>query len=263
MSITSIDDYTASKKDRINWFKTAARTTVAGAPFSLFDIAGVPGAGTLNVGDTTSGLVHTDATTGYPPIASFDPGATGHLMRVGFNWTVAGQIQLFDRLFVAGAFAYNADVTLSNQPSFASRVPDGDYRNLMLYIETVTAFTGNPSFQINYLDQDGNAGDTGVVASGAALTLGRCFLMPLASGDCGIQRVDRVRCTVATAGTFNVMILRLLWQGYVAVANIGMVHNFVNTGMPRVYDDSALYALVTATGTSSGNPQLWLEIANK
>lgn len=262
MAITSLDAYIAAAKQRLTWVKTATRTTVAAQPFSLFDLAGNPGAGTLNVGNTANGTVPTDAVAGYPVINSFG-GNPGYLSKVEFGSTVACRVVLFDRLFAAGAYSYNADVTLSSQPSYAGRLPlANDYKGLELWIETVTAFTGTPSFQINYLDQDGNAGDTGVVSAGSALTLGRCFQMPLAAGDVGVQRIDRVRCTVATAGTFNVMVLRRLWSGRVIAAGGGDVHDLLRTGLVRLFDDSALYVLVYADSTSSGLPELNLEVAS-
>lgn len=261
--ISNLNDYVGSAKQRVLWMKTATRPTIAAIGFTVFDIAGNPGAGTLNVGNTANGLVHTDAIAGYPVINAFTGGATGYISRVEFGSTVASRLTLFDRLFVAGAYTFNADTTLTSQPSYLSRIPGGNYGGLEIWVEAVTVFTGNPSFQINYLDQDGNAGDTGVVASGAALTLGRCFQIPLASGDWGVQQITRVRGTVATAGTFNVMVLRRLWTGRVASVAAGDVHHLTKTGLPIVFEDSALYMLIAADSTLSGIPEVTIEVANK
>jgi hypothetical protein len=262
-AITSLDDYIGSNKQLFTWCKTGTRTTVAAINFTVFDLAGNPGAGTLAIGNTAAGTVPTDATTGYPVINAFGGGATGYITRVLYGSTVACRLTLYDRLFAAGAYTYNADTTLASQPSYSSRVPGSGYGGLQLWVEAVTAFTGTPSFQINYLDQDGNAGDTGVVSGGAALTVGRCVQIPLAAGDYGIQRIDRVRGTVATAGTFNVMVLRPLWTGRVPSAGAGDVHNLTRTGMIQVYEDSALYMLVAADSTSSGVPEVQIEVSNK
>jgi hypothetical protein len=260
MAITSLDDYIAAAKRRITFMKSAARTTVAGTQFSVFDLAGNPGAGTLAIGNTANGVVHTSATAGYPAIPN--SGGTLYISILSLSWSVQGRIMLYDRLFACGAYAYNADVTLASQPSYASRLPiAGDYKGLQLWIETVTAFTGTPSFEINYLDQDGNAGDTGVISAGSALTVGRCFHMPLQTGDSGIQQITRVRCTVATAGTFNVMVLRPLAVATCAITGLGEVQDLLRTGLPRIFPDTALYALVETVSTSSGVPQLMIEVA--
>lgn len=263
MSITSFDGLLASAKQRITLQKTASRTSVAAVPFSVFDLAGNPGAGTLAGANTANGVVPTDATAGFPTIGAFGGGAKGYLSRFEYAAPVAQRVSVYDMLFKAGAYAFNANTTLASQPSYSSRVPGGtDYKGLEIWIEAVTAFTGNPSFQINYLDQDGNAGDSGVVASGVAMSVGRMLRIPFAAGDNGVQQITQVRCTVATAGTFNVLVLRPLAAGRVAVANAGDVQGPDRTGMPEVFADSALFLQVTADSTATSTPELLIDIAN-
>jgi len=260
MPIATLDGYIGASKYRLTWMKTGTRTLVAAMPYTIFDIAGSPGAGTLNIGNTANGLVPVDSNNGYPSIPTFG-GQNGYLSRVEFGSSVPCCFDLYDRLFAAGAYAFDANVTLASQPSFASRLPNaGIYNGLQLWIEAVTAFTGVLNIQINYLDQDGNAGDTGVVAT-LALPIGRCCQIPLAAGDSGIQQINRVQGTVATVGTFNVMILRPLWFGRVITANGGDVHDLLRTGFPRIFDNSALYVLLYADSTAVGLPDLTLQVA--
>ena len=261
MAMTSGDDYLAAAKQYPTISKTGARTLVAGIPFSMFDIAGQPGAGTLAAGNTANGIVPDDTLAGYPPIDTL--AAIGYLTISDFSWSVAGRLTIYDRLFSAGAYAFNDDITLAAQPSYAARLPGTDYKNLQLWIETVTAFTGNPSFQINYLDEGGAAGDTGVVGSGAALTIGRMFRLPLAAGDAGVSQIVRVRGTVASVGTFNVNVMRRLWSGRVMVAGGGDTHDLFKTGARQVYGTSALFMQVTADGTGSGISEVAMEISDK
>lgn len=265
MPIASVDDYVASVKQKIPWTKTVARSTVSVGWFSLFDVAGQPGAGTLAGVNTANGVVPTDATAGYPFINAFSGGATGYLTSVEFASTVACRIAIYDRLFVAGAYAFNANTNLTSQPSFTSRIPGGtDYNGLEIWVEQVTAATGNQAVNVTYTDQSGNTGaTTGAVGISAAPTVGRCWQLPLASGDSGVQAITNVTGTVASAGTFNVMILRPLWSGRVIVANSGDLHDWLRMGMPEVYADSALYVLVNTDGTSSGTPDMLLEVANR
>jgi len=228
-------------------------------PYTVFDIAGSPGAGTLNVGNTANGLVPTDATAGYPVIGTFS-GNEGYLSKIDYGSSVACCFDLFDRLFVAGAYAYNADTTLSSQPSYSGRIINSQYNGLQLWIEAVTAFTGTLNVIIDYLDQDGNAGTTPQTAT-LALPVGRCYQIPLAAGDNGIQQITRVRGLTATAGTFNVMVLRPLWFGRVYTANGGDVHDFLRTGMPRIFETSALYVLLYADSTAVGLPLITMQVA--
>jgi hypothetical protein len=260
MAITTLDGYIGSSRQRLTWMKTGTRTLVAAMPYTVFDIAGSPGAGTLAIGNTANGTVPTDAIAGYPIITTFS-GNTGYISRVDFGSSVACCFDLYDRLFAAGAYAYNADTSLTAQPSYASRVPGAIYTGLQLWYEQVTVGTGVQHVQINYLDQDGNAGDTGDVTLISAMPVGRCYPIPLAAGDSGVQQITRVRGTTATGGTFNVMVLRPLWFGRVRTANDGDVHDLLRTGFPQIYEDSALYVLLYADSTAVGLPLITIQVA--
>lgn len=262
MAIATLDGYIAAVTQNLTWMKTGIRTLVAAMPYSVFDIAGQPGAGVLAIGETAAGLVPTDLTAGYPIINSFGGSAQGYITRISYGTSLAGRFHLYDRLFAAGAYAFDADTSLAAQPSYAARLPNTDYNGLQLWIEAVTAFTGNLSVQINYLDQDGNAGDTGVIDTGLELPVGRCFQIPLAAGDSGIQQITRVRGTVASAGTFNVMVLRELWMCWIRNNNGGDIDDFLKTGKPEIYDTSALFFLIFSDGTAIGEPKFTIQVAS-
>ncbi len=261
--ITTLDEYIAAVKQRLVYYKSASRTSVANIPFSVFDQAGNPGAGTLSAGNTANGIVPNDGTNGYPIIGAFGVGNKGYISKVEYSNTILCNLLLYDTIFSAGAYAFNADVTLASQPSFSGRVPGGnDYKGLELWIEAVTAFTGNQTVQINYLDQDGNAGDTGAIATGVAPIVGRMLQLSLAAGDNGIQRIDRVRSSVATVGTFNVHVLRPLWSNRIILANYSGLDDLLKTGLPEIFEDSALRLIVQADSTATGLPRLNIEVAN-
>lgn len=262
MAITNLQsDWAAAAKQRRAWKKTATRTTVALGWFSLFDIAGSPGAGTLAAGNTANGLVPTDATNGYPIIDNFT--GNGYLGRAQFANTVLSRIRLYDRLFVCGAYAFNANTALTAQPSFSARLPGGLFTGLELWVEQVTAGTGNQAVNVTYIDQGGTSSATGAVGIGAAPTVGRCWQLPFAAGDSGVQRIDNVAGTVATAGTFNVMVLRPLASFRTFIANAQEIQDILATGMPELYQDSALYCLVHADSTSSGLPDCEFDVVAK
>lgn len=266
MAITTRDGLIAAAKVIAPHYKTTTRTTVAGGWFSMFDIAGNPGAGTLAVGNTANGLVHTDAVAGYPNI----PFAANrsYLSRLAASNTVISQLALYDRVFSCGAYAFNANTNLASQPSFASRVSyDGgaaNYNGLELWAEQVTAATGNQAVNVTYTNQGGTGSrTTGATGIGAAPTVGRCWQLPLQSGDSGVQRIDNVTGSVASAGTFNVHVLRPLVRLYIPVANQQVLLNWADLGLPELFNDSALFWMVRApAGTSSGTPWLEHQVAN-
>lgn len=264
MAISTLDQLIASASQRVGLLKTASRTAVAAVPFSVFDLAGNPGAGTLAGTSTTAGVVPTYATAGVPVVNNFGAGNTGYIAKVEFSNTVACRIRLYDLLWKGGAYAFNANVTLSAQPSYSSRVLGGtDYTNTELWLEAVTAFTGNQSIAITYTNQGGTASrTTGTVATGVAPIVGRMYQMPLQAGDTGLQKVDSVVSTVSTAGTFNVLVMRRLWEGRVRIANDGDTHDLLKTGLVQIYQDSALFMQVIADGTATGLPDCQIEVVN-
>ena len=264
MTISTLDQYIAAASQRVGLIKTASRPSVAAIPFSVFDLAGNPGAGTLAGTSTTAGVVPTDATAGFPTINAFGGGATGYIGNVTFGNTVASRMRLFDLLWKGGAYAFNAAVTLSAQPSYSGRVLGGtDFTNTEIWLECVTAFTGNLSIAVTYTNQDGVAGrTTGTIATGVAPTVGRMLQLPLQAGDTGVQKIESVTSTVATVGTFNVLVMRRLWEGRCRLANDGDTHDFLKTGMPQIFADSALFLQVIADITATGIPEVQLEIVN-
>lgn len=254
MAITTLDQYLAAPSQRVGIIKTASVTSVALMSTQVLQAAGNPGAGVLAGTNTANGVVPTDATAGFPGINAFAGGATGYISNVTFGSTVPCRITLYDCLFKAGAYAFNAATTLASQPSYSSRVIGGtDYTNTEIWIEAVTAFTGNQSIAITYTNQAGTTGKTtGTIATGVAPIIGRMLQLPLAAGDTGVQKIESVTSTVSTVGTFNVLVLRRLWSGRVIVANMGDVHDFLKTGMPIIFADSALMPIVQPDSTATG-----------
>lgn len=269
MSIQSFDALIAAARQQVNFIKTATRTTVAAVPFSVFDLAGNPGAGTLAGGNTANGVVPNDTTSGTPGVNSFGGGNTGYLAAVDFYSTVASWLFLYDLVFKAGQYAYNAgNTSLTSQPSYSGRMPLGtDYSNTLILLECSTAFTSGTTWSVTvgYTNQAGTTGrSTGAITPGVAQTLGRVQVLPLQAGDSGVQKIESVNITTgnASAGGVNILVARQLWAGRVPLANSGDTHGPDKTGLPQLFDTSALMALVQADSTSSGIFGLLLDIVN-
>jgi hypothetical protein len=265
MAITTLDGYIAAPSQRVSIVKTAAVTSTAAlAWFQVLQAAGLPGAGVLAGTNTANGVVPDDSVAGFPPIDTFGGGNTGYLAGVNYASTVACRLALYDCLFKAGAYAFNAAVSLTAQPSYSARVPGGtDFTNTEIWIEAVTAFTGNQSIAITYTNQAGVTGrTTGTIALGLAPIVGRMQLLPLQAGDTGVQKIESVTSTVSTVGTFNVLVLRRLWGNRINVTNDGGIDDFLKTGLPVVFDTSALMPIVRSDSVSTGLFDLTCEIVN-
>lgn len=242
MALTTLAQFAAARKQRIKFVKPAHSTTAAYWN-SSFSQAGDPPAGTLAGTSTTTGVVPTDATTGFPTIPDFGGSENGYLIEVDFNNSTATRIAIYDMLWKGGAYNFNANTSGNTPASYASRVPGGDYTDCEIWYEQVTGSTGNPNVVVNYNDQDGNASSTPITAIGTAATVGQMKQLPLAAGDTGVQGITGVTATVATAGTFNLLVMRPLWRGRVIMADWGDVHGLDETVFVQVYQDSALYVM--------------------
>lgn len=249
----------------VRWFKTAARTTVALVPYSLFDVAGSPGAGVLAGTSTAAGVVPTDATAGTPDIIAFGGGAQGYVDGLEIANSVLARTEMYDMLWKGGAYAFNANQTLAAQPSYSSRVPGGtDYTSTEIWLEVVTATTTAQTITVTYTNQAGTTGRTTGAITGlpTGSAIGRMQRLNLQSGDSGVQRIDTVVSTGMTVGTFNVLVLKRIAGGRIRVAN-----DIVNLGPElirnkNVYADSALFFVVTADSTSSGTCEAMASIIN-
>lgn len=263
MAITTLDQFIAAATERKLISKTASATSVALNYQSVFAQAGNPGAGTLAGSSTTTGTVPTDATAGTPTISAFGGGNTGYISRMEFSGSVACRIAVYDLLWKAGAYAFNVSTSGNSPTSFSSRIPGGtDYTGLELWYEQVTAGTLVQNVAVTYNDQGGASSTTGTVAAPAAMILGRMFQLPLAAGDTGIQGVTGVVGTVASAGTFNLLVMRPLGEARIRVAGDAVVQDMMATGMPIIYADSALVIIVAPDSTATGTPEVLIDIKN-
>lgn len=259
MAITTLSSLISAKRHPVVFNNTAS--TGNSAITSRFNSTGEP-SGTLAGTSTAAGVVPVGGTAGYPFIEPFDGSNHGYLGNLLATNSVISRLVIFDRLFVAGAYAFNANVTLASQPSYASRVPDSNYSGLELWVEVVTAITGTLTISVGYTNQAGtNSRSTGAVSFGATRPANSCFPFPLQSGDDGIQQVNSVTSTVSTAGTFNIMVLRRLGEINITSANsYGRVSVMDGDFLPRVYADSALYLLTYNTVGGTGIVNLKADI---
>ena len=257
MAITTMDGLVAALAGAQRLvFQKASITTVGGFYYTLWNAAGTPGVGVITIGNTTTGLVPTDATLGAPVINSFTGANTGYLTTFDASLAQAGVLSVYDRLFHVGSIsaAAAATTTLSGQPSYSSRVPGSDWSQCELWLEInvvipATAVTVTVSYQ------DGtNAAQTATLdTSLTGAPTARMLPFRLANGT-GIQKVNSITvATPAASGSFNVVVQRNIVDHTIVSANIGRPKkNPFDTGLPIVFADSCLALMFFATTTSSG-----------
>jgi hypothetical protein len=272
MAITSFDQYIGAYKQRVSIHKTAGVTTVAGQWATNWRAAGSPGAGTAP-SNVATGLVPTDALTGFPNIINFQVGNKGYLSRIEAQSPVSQTIALYDVLFWAGPTTIPTssftEVTLGSQPSFSGRLPlraDGvtpAWEEVEMWVWLTTAGSNHAhSFQMSYKDQDDNTAELSLSVSTQNVAINRMLRIPYGANDYGARLMNgyRVNGVASAAGAVTAVFMRKLWAGRVN-ANTYQVFGPDLTGMPEVFQDSALMMLCLPESTSTSTPFVVAEIA--
>jgi hypothetical protein len=258
VAITTMDGLVAAiaAGQRMVWQK-ASVTTVAAFYYSLWSATGAPGAGSLTIGNTTSGLIPTDTTAGAPVVNAFTGANTGYLSTFDCSLGNAGVLSIYDRLFHVGSVSCTslATTTLSSQPSFAGRVPNSDWSQLELWLEVNAAVSATATTcTVSYQDGSNTTQTATLDSNLSGLPTMRMLPFRLANAT-GIRQVNSITIggTVASTGSINVIVQRNIVDHTVVSTSIARPKkNAFDTGLPIIYADSCLAAMVLATTTSSG-----------
>ena len=272
MAITNFDQYIGAYKQRLQISKTGAVTTTAGNWATTFAAAGFPGAGAAPA-NTTTGLVPTDAVTGFPVIQDFQGSNKGYLSRVEAFSTVNQTIALYDVIFWAGPTTIptsgTTTVTLGTQPDFSGRLPlrsDGvtpAWEEVEMWVWLSTAGSNHAhTFQMKYRDQTNNTAENSATVSTQNVAANRLLRVPWNAGDYGARLMDGYLVNGATSstGAVTALFMRRLWFGRLP-ANTMSIFGPDLTGMPEVFSGSALMLLGLPESTSTGAPSVAIEIA--
>ncbi len=267
--------------------KTASRTTIANRWFTTFDLAGNPAAGTL-AGVSIEGVVQngtpkdlsTFSTFNYPPffeminledITFVEELWNYYVTKVEASNTVASRLAIFDCVIKYGSFSFDADEkpetvfdeTLYRSPNNSDI--DIYTSELEYWIQINTPFATQPTFNIE--DHAGSAWAINCATRGITPnTVGE--LIPLnntaSTFDSNIHSISGASSIVCTdggsAGGFDVLVMRKIWEGAIPFANEQIVHNYESTGLVRIPFDAALILAVASNSTSSGLPEVVLDV---
>ena len=266
MAITTGDGYIASTKQVIPYVKTTALAGLqAGFRHTLQSAIGNPAAATSLVATTTPGALYTAGSNGFPAI-NFSTGS-GYLTRVYYYGSVLGRFDVWDKIYgVSVSLTALGTTTITSPPSISGRLIGGtDYASVRIFLEfTTTVSATATTVQVTYTDQGGTSRNATATATLSGFVANRWLEIPLVPGSTGVQKIESVTVggTVATAGAINVILVRQLWGSRVNIALGADLHGLDKTGMPQVFPTSALVTTFSPDSTSSGTPELFLEIAN-
>jgi hypothetical protein len=269
----TLDKLIGAYKQVIPMVKTNSTTTVAGLPSTLIDRAGFPAASSLNPSQTTNGIVPVDTDAGYPDLDNASGSNKLYLSRVSISANVAMSVDLYDVLFLAGQTTIptssTTTVALTSRPSFSGRVPflsDGvtrDWSRVELFLYSAVAWSNHAhTASIDYLDQGGAAGNTGNVST-QNFAINRMLRMPLAAGDTGVQEITgyNLNGITSAAGAVVAMAARRLGS-FRTQGGLSSLYGPDYTGLPELFGTSAILMVCRADSTSSGTPDVVIEIAH-
>lgn len=235
----------------------AAPATIAGRPCSLWGYDGQPGAGVMT---STAPNIPTNATAG--ALGQVNPGGTRQqwLVQASAAGLVAGTLILYDRLFWQSNLS--GTTTTAQTVQGAGTTPLTRYTDgvgNVAWVEIYTAIgTTATTVTMSYTNQAGTSGRTSAaVAIGGTgfLERTRAIMLPLASGDYGIQNVATmtVLASTGTAGLIGVTVAHPLATMTIGQPGAAGWRDFTTglPGIPEVKPNACLSLLWIPNTTTS------------
>lgn len=260
MAITTLDGALAGMQWPRAFAKAVTGTMVAGRPWSLWALAGNPGAGAFDT--TLAGVALSQTAAAVNGAIPFtDPGAgNSYLARLQATATQAGVLLLCDRLWHNGGFTITTTTAQTvNSATLPSRdaagATNGD--GVLCGIEiSATCGAAAPAPTISYTNQGGTSGKTAGLSFATANSpaAGSFFPFGLAAGDNGIRSIQSLTLgTSWVSGTINLVMYRVLAQLELPGAFIPNALDAISCGFPRMYNGCTPFFLFIPNTTTTSN----------
>lgn len=231
----------------------AAIASVVGRSYSLWATGADAGAA------PTTAVAPTNTTSG--ALGQINGGASA-LRLIGADVAAGapGMVVVCDRLSHQGGLsAIVTGAQTTNLPTAAlTRYTSGVGVMLGLEVYTVTGTTAT-TVTCSYTNQSGSSGQTTPVTvfGGTAFReAGRLLILPLASGDTGVQAVANVNivATTGTAGNFGVTLFKPLFAMPIPTTEYWTYDPLLTctANLPDIVDGACLFFVVVPSTTSTG-----------
>lgn len=234
-----------------DFFKGPYTPQGAGYWYTLWTIAGMPGAGSAPA--AAPGGTSYDQAAGSIYFPDRDPQGT-FMLTVGAVSGANATLMIYDRLVGVGGIALSPG---GSRNINSVTVPRYNGAGVQAWIEVTTAIaSGGAVSLMSYTNQDGVAGRQGV-STGYPFTnsISGTFVgpLPMQTGDTGIRSVEQIAVSTTTAGVANLVLIRPLvylpltssngWQEKDMVIQIA--------AMPQLYDGASLGIAIHAGSTAA------------
>lgn len=252
MPITDLNGIIGGRKGQVHILKSAAQPThVAGGTHSFWNATAIPGAGSYAIGNTTTGVIPTDATAGAATFPAPGSGLQQHVLAAAVVSSIAGHVMMLDRVWHAGSFTPTSGSYAGMVGTAVDRPASGE--GLELWVEIATAISAaSHTLTATYTNQNGDTGRTATCVIPASAIVGRMFQFALQGGDWGVRQVTALSGSATPpTGTFNLMLVRpILRVGVLANAPARLA--LPETVLRPMFASSCLFtAFFNPTGTTA------------
>jgi hypothetical protein len=259
MAITTLDGALAGMQPTRLISKAVTGTVVAGRPWSLWSLAGSPGAGAFDA--TLNGVTLSSTSSNVAgQIPHTDPGSgNAYLANFGGQLTQAGLVILADRIWHNGGYTITStSAQNSTTPTWPSRdnagATSGDGIILGLEISATTG-AGTPTITVGYTNEAGTASRTGtnILATVASSATGSFYQIGLQAGDKGVRSVQSLTLSATwTSGTMNLVAYRIL-AALPVLAQTPFSLDSLTSGFPRLYNGVVPFIYFVPNTTTTSN----------
>lgn len=257
MAITTVDQLLAAMLPPVTFAKAVTPSLTAGRPFSLFYLAGMPGASVA----PTPGLAGAALASYAGQLPDPDPvsGKNTHLARFQGASTVTGTLILADRLWHNSGLSLTSTAAQTiNSVAWPARDANGTSNGsqVLIGLEVTTATgSGTPTLTMNYTNSAGVAGRTGtnIFPTGATSAVGSFYPIGLGAADTGVRSIQSFTLSATwTSGAASLVAYREIARLELTSPTVPNAIDAITSGMPRLYGDSVPFLLlIPSTATTS------------
>jgi len=260
MAITTLDGALAGMQPARYFAKNVTGTMVAGRPWSLWALAGNPGAGSFD--NTLAGVALSSTSAQVNGQIPFTNPVSGnsYLARFQAGATISGTLLLCDRLWHNGGFTITTTTAQTvDSATFPARdlagTTNGD--GVLVGIEVSAACgAAAPAPTLTYTNQAGTGSRTASLSFPTANSpaAGSFFPFGLQAGDTGIRSIQSLTLgTSWVSGTIKLVAYRVIAALELTGAFVPNAIDAVTSGFQQLHNGSVPFLIFIPSTTTTSN----------
>lgn len=261
MTITDLNDLIANIiGPPVAFGKNAVTASAAGIPHTPWYAAGLTGTGSAPSGGLNGAVVTGPSLSGQIPVPVAVTGETTVIERLSLVQAGnVGAVWLIDRMWGDVPVVTTTGAQAITSPAWPARDTAASTAGagVLLALEC-SAATGNgvgiANTTVSYTNSAGTSGRTATVGGWpAAAPQGTFVVLSLQAGDIGVQSVQSITLGNSyISGAVHLIAFRYVTDLATPQANVGARANFMDLGLPTVWNATVLQLVYWPTGTAIG-----------